>query len=120
MGTDNGLQRKTQCAIRGWYGRRIRDVSPTAVPGLVVANFRSYFHNTIYSVTHRRSGMRVGDFWNSAEEAQDFAEALGIWTEDWPRFWTLSGEEMEAKPDAVNHVRRCLGKAEDNAQADYL
>ena len=107
-----GLHRRTQCAVCGVYGRRIRDVLPTMTPGLVVVDFRSHVYDTIYSVTHQRTGLRIGDFFDSAEEAYDFAEALGIWTEVWPEFWALSSDEMEARSDVVNHVRRCWGKEE--------
>jgi len=108
----HGVRRRTQCAVGGPYGRRIRDVQPTVTPGLVIATLRSHFCHTIYSVTHRRSGSCIGDFRDSVVEAQEFAEALDMWSENWPGFWTLSSDEMARIPDAVNRIRRYLGKEE--------
>jgi len=105
-----GVYRRTQCAVGGQYGRRIRDVQPTSVPGLVIANLRSHHHDTIYSVTHQRSGLRIGDFWDSAVEAQGRARVLGMWTEECPGFWALSADEMDTLSGMVSHIRRQLGK----------
>jgi len=101
-----------QCAVGGQHGRRIRDVQPTSVPGLVIVDLRSHYHDIIYSVTHQRSGLRVGDFCDSAKEAQDRARLLGLWTKECPGFWTLSADEMGTLSGMVNHIRRQLGKEE--------
>jgi len=108
----HGVQRRTQCAVGGQHGRRIRDVQPTSVPGLVIVDLRSHYHDTIYSVTHRRSGLRIGDSWDSAVDAQDRARVLGIWTKECLGFWALSADEMGTLSGMVSHIRRQLGKDE--------
>ena len=106
------VQRRIQCAVGGQHGRRIRDVQPTSVPGLVIVDLRSHYHDTIYSVTHQRSGLRVGDYCATIDEARDLAEALGFWTKECPGFWTLSADEMGTLSGMVSHIRRQLGKDE--------
>jgi len=107
--TSHGLHQRTQCAVTRWDGgRRIRDVMPTVTPGLVVADVHSVLAPTAYTVTHQRTGCRIGDYHDNAEDAQDFASVLGLWTEDWPNFWTLSADEMMAVPWALKRVERYM------------
>lgn len=81
MKTSNGWRQPLRCAIDdSMYGRRIRPVRPTATPGLVIADWE--FLGPEYSVTHRRSGLRIGQYHRSLPKAQQIAEQLGEVT-DW-------------------------------------
>ena len=106
MMTSHGLHRRTQCAVARWDYRRIRDVIQTATPGLVVAELHCSLAPTVYTVTHQRTGCRIGGYHNNIEDAQDLALALGLWTP--PNFWVLSAEQMGR--DVLERVERHMGE----------
>ena len=110
MNKSHGLHQRTQCAVARWNFRRIRDVMPTATPGLVIVEDHCWLAPIAYTVTHQRTGCRIGKYHDNAEDAQDLASTLGLWTEDWPNFWTLSAEQMEKQPEVLEHVNRCIGE----------
>ena len=108
---NTGLHRRTQCAVARWNGMRIiRDVVPTKTPGLILMRMPTPLGT--YTVTHQRSGCRIGDYCATIDEARDLAEALGFWTKECPGFWTLSADEMGTLSGMVSHIRRQLGKDE--------
>lgn len=106
--TNTGLHRRTQCAVSRWDGRRIiRDVIPTKTPGLVLVYCGPLYGG--YTVTHQRSGCRIGDYYATVEEARDLAVNLGFWTADYPGFWAKSKDEIATSPDVLDRVRRYMG-----------
>jgi len=84
-------------------------VIPTETPGLVLVYVAPL---GIYTVTHQRSGCRIGGYCATIEEARDLAEALGFWTEDCPGFWAKSA--VEALQDVLDRVRRYMGEEMDD------
>jgi len=92
ISTTHGLQRRTQCAVsNSTYGRRIQDVIPTVTPGLVVVYYPVMNDS---AVTHQRSGMGLGGYVTSAQEAQDIADAIGELTD-----WTRPADELSASSE---------------------